>query len=271
MTRSTLFRSWFALCLLLSCSWLQAAQPETGDMHRTYHFAPTGEEMPYRVYVPTTWDGKESLPIILMLHGAGSNENSYMDMADGMLPKLAEQHGYIVVSPNGRGPLGAYGNPLRLPAVFGESAIAAEQRAAVTPDRQRTLDLSELEVITALEVVTEAFGADRTRTFLMGHSMGSGGVWHLAERYPQRWAAIAPMSGPFLDKEIYPFDALRRIPLVLTEGRGATPSLEGSRALERFLREDGGFIFEYVEVDGDHGGMIPQVWPDIFRFFDRYR
>ena len=131
-------------------------------------------------------------------------------MADGLLGKLAEKHGYIVVSPLGFTPLGAYGNPLRLPAVFGESEAAAAQRAAVTPARRRELDLSELEVITALEIVTEEYGADRSRTFLAGHSMGSGGAWHLAARYPERWRAVAPMSGPFIDKESYPFDRYPR-------------------------------------------------------------
>src|SRR4029078_3625845 len=146
--------------------------------------------MPLRVFVPPTWDDKAALPIILMLHGAGANENTYMDQAGGLLPKLAAQYGYIVVAPMGFAPLGAYGNPLRLPAVFGENAAAATQRAAVTPSRQRELNLSELEVMTALEVVTEEEGADRSRTFLVGHSMGSGGVWHLAARYPDRWRAV---------------------------------------------------------------------------------
>ena len=100
----------------------------TGDQRRQYHFAPTGQQMPLRVFVPATWDGKTSLPIILMLHGAGANESTYMDQADGLLPRLAAQHGYIVVSPVGFSPLGAYGNPLRLPAVFGENAAAASQR-----------------------------------------------------------------------------------------------------------------------------------------------
>jgi poly(3-hydroxybutyrate) depolymerase len=240
----------------------------TGNQHRDYVFSPTGQRMPYRVYVPTTWDGKASLPILLMLHGAGANENTYMDQANGLLMKLAEQHGFIVVSPIGFTPLGAYGNPLRLPAVFGQTAAAASQRAAVTPVRQRELDLSELEVITALEVVTEEYGADRTRTFLAGHSMGSGGVWHLAARYPERWRAVAPMSGPFVDAATYPFDRIKRLPIFMTEGTGAMPSLEGSRAMARFLRE-GGFAFDYLEVDGDHGGMVPMVWPRIFEFFAR--
>jgi pimeloyl-ACP methyl ester carboxylesterase len=182
--------------------------------------------------------------------------------------KLAEQHGYIVVSPLGFSPLGAYGNPLRLPAVFGQSAAAASQRAAVTPARQRELNLSELEVMTALEIVTEEYGADRSRTYLAGHSMGSGGAWHLAARYPERWRAVAPMSGPFVDEATYPFDRIKRLPIFMTEGTGATPSLDGSRVLARYMRERG-FAFEYLEVDGNHGSMVPMVWPRIFEFFNR--
>jgi predicted peptidase len=258
--------------IVLAVAWLGsvAAQtpPPTGDQHRRYLFAPTDTELPYRVYVPSTWDGQRSLPIVLFLHGAGANESTYLDMADGQLRTLAEQHGYIVVSPLGFTPLGAYGNPLRLPAVFGESAAAAAQRAAVTPQRRRELALSELEVITVLEIVTEEYGADRSRTFLAGHSMGSGGAWHLAARYPERWRAVAPMSGPFIDRETYPFDRVRALPLFVTEGTGATPSLAGSRALAEFMRA-GGFDFEYLEVDGNHGSMVPMVWPAIFDFFDR--
>lgn len=242
----------------------------TGDQRRQYHFAPTGQQMPLRVFVPPAWDGKTSLPIILMLHGAGANENTYMDQADGLLPKLAAQHGYIVVSPIGFSPLGAYGNPLRLPAVFGENAAAESQRAAVTPERRRELALSELEVMTALELVTEEYGADRSRTFLAGHSMGSGGAWHLAARYPERWRAVAPMSGPFVDAATYPFDRIRRLPIFMTEGTGATPSLEGSRALARYMR-GGDFVFEYLEVDGNHGSMVPMVWPRVFEFFNRHK
>jgi len=263
-------------CLIvLTVAWLvagsataQTTRAPIGDQHRTYVFAPTGAEMPYRIYVPSSWDGERSLPILLFLHGAGANESSYLDIADGLLGKLAEQHGYIVVSPLGFTPLGAYGNPLRLPAVFGESETAAKQRAAVTPERRRELDLSELEVITALEIVTEEYRADRSRMFLAGHSMGSGGVWHLAARYPERWRAVAPMSGPFIDKESYPFDIIRELPIFMTEGTGATPSLAGSRALAEFMRS-GNFDFDYLEVDGNHGSMVPMVWPAIFDFFDR--
>lgn len=260
---------WLAVLLSVFATAVPAGQaPATGDQQRQYVFAPTGQTLPYRIFVPSNWDGKASLPILLFLHGAGANERTYLDMADGQVRKLAEQHGYIVVSPLGFSPMGAFGNPLRLPAVFGQDAAADAQLAAVTPQRRRELALSELDVITVLELVTEEYGADRSRTYLAGHSMGSGGAWHLAARYPERWRAIAPMSGPFIDARSYPFERLREVPILITEGTGATPSLAGSRALAGFLREQGGFRFEYLEVDGDHGSMVPMVWPRVFAFFD---
>lgn len=265
--RAVIVATLMALALLGATSSVIAQLP-TGDVHERYVFPATGEEVPYRVYVPHSWEAGKALPVILMLHGAGANENSYLDMTDGLLTKLAEQHGYIVVSPLGHTPLGAYGNPLRLPAVFGQDATAAEQIAAVTPERARILALSELDVINVLERVVERYGADRTRVFLAGHSMGSGGVWHLAARYPERWRAIAPMSGPFIDAASYSFERIRPLPIFMTEGTGATPSLEGSRALSRYLQAQG-FRFDYLEVDGDHGGMVPMVWPAIFDFFNR--
>jgi predicted peptidase len=239
----------------------------TGDQQRQHLFSPTGQTIPYRLYVPTSWDGKSALPVVLFLHGAGANERTYLDTAEGLVRKLAEQHGYIVVSPLGFTPMGAYGNPLRLPAVFGESETASTQRAAVTPQRQRELTLSELEVMTVLEIVTEEYGADRTRTFLAGHSMGSGGTWHLAARYPERWRAVAPMSGPFVDAKTYPFELIRKLPILMTEGTKADPSLVGSRAMSKYLRENK-FDVEYLEVDGNHGSMVPMVWPRVFAYFD---
>ncbi len=256
----------FAVCGSISAQ-AQSPTASTGDHHRSYVFPPTGELLPYRYYVPTSWDGESALPLVLFLHGAGADENAYLDMSDGLLVSLAEEHGYILVSPLGYSPLGAYGNPLRLPAVFGESDVAATQRDNVTAARQRELEFSELDVMTVLGIVTERYGADRTRTFLAGHSMGSGGVWHLAARYPERWRAIAPMSGPFIDAERYPFELIRSLPILMTEGTGAEPSLAGSRALSEYMSA-GDFDFRYLEVDGDHGGMVPMVWPAIFEFFD---
>jgi predicted peptidase len=239
-----------------------------GDRHRKYNFPAANADMPYRLYVPTSWDGKSQLPLVLILHGAGSDENWYVDANDKQLVHLAEQYGYILVSPLGYTRMGAYGTPLRLPAVFGNPEIAAKQRAAVSAEQERTLELSEKDVINVLEIVLNEYPVDRSSMFLTGHSMGSGGTWYLGAKYAQYWAAIAPMSGPFVDESNYPWDNIRKMPIFMTEGTGATPSLVGSKAMLAWMKERG-FKIEYMEVNADHGGMIPLVLPSIFNFFDR--
>jgi len=241
-----------------------------GDLHRKYHFAAANTGMPYRLYIPTSWDGKSQLPLAVMLHGAGSDENRYLDANDKQLIRLAEQHGYILVSPLGYTRMGAYGTPLRLPAVFGNPEIAAKQRAAVSAEQERTLELSEKDVINVLEIVLNEYPVDRSSMFLMGHSMGSGGTWYLGAKYAGYWAAIAPMSGPFIDETNYPWDSIRKMPIFLTEGTGATPSLVGSKAMFVWMKGRG-FKIEYMEVNADHGRMIPLVLPSVFDFFDRCR
>jgi predicted peptidase len=241
-----------------------------GDLHRKYHFPAANADMPYRLYVPTSWDGKSQLPLVVILHGAGADENMYVDLNDKQLIRLAEQHGYILVSPLGYTRMGAYGTPLRLPAVFGNPEIAEKQRAAVSAEQERTLELSEKDVINVLEIMLNEYPVDRSSMFLTGHSMGSGGTWYLGAKYAQYWAAIAPMSGPFVDEANYPWDNIRKMPVFMTEGTGATPSLVGSKAMLAWMKERS-FKIEYMEVNADHGGMIPLVLPSIFNFFDRCR
>ncbi len=242
----------------------------TGDQRRAYKFPGTGVEIPYRIYVPSTWDGKSKLPLVVFLHGGGSDENSYLEANAGQLLNLAEKHGYLLVSPLGYSRSGAYGTCLRLPAVFGQPEEAAKIMAAVTKEKEQILELSEKDVINVIEIVLNEYPVDRSGMFLAGHSMGSGGTWYLGAKYPEYWSALAPMSGPFVEKDLYPWDRIRNMPVFMTEGTGAKPSLEGSRQMSKWMKEQR-FKLEYKEVDADHGGMVPLVLPDVFDFFDRCR
>jgi predicted esterase len=243
-----------------------------GDQHRAYDFPDAAiKDMPYRLYVPTTWDGHSKLSLIVMLHGAGSDENLYLDSHNQQLLHLAEQHGYLLVSPLGYSRFGAYGTPLKLPAVFGQpEAVFARQRASVTPQAKRSLQLSEKDVINVLEIVLNEYPVDRSSVFLMGHSMGAGGTWYLGAKYSQLWRAIAPMSGPFVDEENYPWYRIKQMPIMMSEGTLALPSVMGSYAMRDWMIAHH-FDLEYLQVDADHGGMVPLVLPAVFDFFDRYR
>jgi predicted peptidase len=241
-----------------------------GDQRRTYRFPGTNAELAYRIYVPMTWDGKVQLPLIVMLHGAGSNESMYLDQNNKQLLKLAEQHGYVLVSPLGYSPMGAYGTCLRLPAVFGQAEAATQQRTTACVENAKSLEQSEQDVINVIEMALNEYPIDRASMFLMGHSMGSGGTWYLGAKYAAYWAAIAPMSGPFVEQSTYPWERIRKMPIFMTEGTGATPSLAGSRAMQDWMKSNG-FKLEYMEVDANHPGMVPLVLPGIFDFFDRVR
>lgn len=235
-----------------------------GDQHRSYRFAAAGTDLPYRLCVPSAWNGSDRLPLVMFLHGAGNDESSYLDQNDGQMVKLAEAHHVILVSPLGA--QSAYGTFIRLPAVFDEQAEADKLLAQVTDQSRRANELSEKDVINVLELVLNEYPVDTSRIFLTGHSMGSGGTWYLGGKYANYWRALAPMSGPFVLKQGYPWETVLNMPVFITEGTN-TSSTTSSRLLRDWMRQQHGQV-AFKEVAADHPGMVPLVLPDVFAFFD---
>ncbi|MBK8393320.1 MAG: hypothetical protein IPL23_30410 [Saprospiraceae bacterium] len=240
-----------------------------GNLKRSYIFAETGQKMPYRLYVPSAYKPGKT-PLVIVLHGGGGSENSLVENNNKISLLLAEKYGFIVLSPLGFSPLGAYGTPLRLPAVYGKPDEQAKQKTAFATDttRQKLLALSEKEVLTALEIVMQEYQPDPKNIFLAGHSMGSGGTWYLGAKYADKWKAIAPMSGPFIDESTYPWSNLKTTPIFMSEGTGATPSLESSRLLYNYLKKEH-FNIQYKEVEANHGEMTSLIFPSVFDFFNK--
>lgn len=236
-----------------------------GDQRRSYYFPDANAQVGYRLVVPNSWDGVSALPLVVFLHGAGNDENSYVDQNNRQMARLAEQHGFVLLSALGYG--GAYGTMIRLPAVFGQPEEAAKMLASITSERRAAEALSERDVINVIELVRGEYPINDKAMFLTGHSMGSGGTWYIGGKYSSYWAGLAPMSGPFVQALGYPWENLSTMPLLVTEGTGATPSLAGSRVLRDWLKARD-FDVTYKEVNADHGGMVPLVLPDVFQFFD---
>lgn len=240
-----------------------------GNLKRSYFFAEAGQKMPYRLYVPTNYQAGKT-PLIVLLHGGGGNENSLVERSNKISLLLAEKYGFIVLSPLGFSPLGAYGTPLRLPAVYGKPDEQTKQKTTFATDttRQKILALSEKEVLRVLEIVMKEYQPDPKNIFLAGHSMGSGGTWYLGAKYAEKWKAIAPMSGPFIDESTYPWANLKTKPIFMSEGTGATPSLESSRLLAKYLEKEH-FNVQYKEVEANHGEMTSLIFPSVFDFFHK--
>jgi len=237
-----------------------------GDQKKFYHFPDANTDVPYRVCVPSNWDGKSKLPMVLFLHGGWNDESSYLDQNDKQLVKLADQYGFLLVSPLGY--KGAYGNSLLLPAVFGQPEAAKKILSERTAQRDSANIFSEKDVINVIELVLNEYPVDRKNMYLIGHSMGSGGTWYLGAKYGNYWKALAPMSGPFVQESTYPWERIRKMSIFISEGTKALASLEGSRQMADWMKKEG-FNIEYKEVDADHPGMVPLILPDVFEFFKR--
>jgi predicted peptidase len=235
-----------------------------GDQKRYYHFPDANTDVPYRVCVPSNWDGKSKLPMVLFLHGGWNDESSYLDQNDKQLVKLADQYGFLLVSPLGY--KGAYGNSLLLPAVFGQPEAAKKILSERTAKRDSANILSEKDVINVIELVLNEYPVDRKNMYFTGHSMGSGGTWYLGAKYSNYWKALAPMSGPFVQESTYPWERIRKMAIFMSEGTKAPASLEGSRQMTDWMKKNG-FNIKYKEVDADHPGMVPLILPDVFEFF----
>lgn len=120
----------------------------------------------YLLYLPKDY-GKEkgkTFPLMLFLHGSGERGSDVQKVALHGPPKLAaagKEFPFIIVSPQ-------------------------------CPDGQ-WWDVQVLKSL--LDDIESKYSVDKDRVYLTGLSMGGFGTWEMATRYPNLFAAIAPICG----------------------------------------------------------------------------
>jgi predicted peptidase len=153
-----------ALCLLGAA----AIAAETGQHAQTMR-KQVEVTVNYQLYLPADY-GKEQgkkWPLILFLHGAGERGDDINQVKKHGPPKLLDAKtdlpvaNFIVVSP--QCPANKWWEPR--------------------------------DVITLLDEVGQKYDVDPDRVYLTGLSMGGFGTWETASRFPERFAAIAPICG----------------------------------------------------------------------------
>ncbi|KAA0960944.1 prolyl oligopeptidase family serine peptidase [Microbacterium sp. ANT_H45B] len=150
-------------------------------MRRSRHITPTvrcsdvrdGEQTPadtlrYLIHLPEDYDADPDRrwPLVLFLHGAGERGSELDLAAVHGPPKLADaghEFPFVLVTPQ------------------------------CPESSQWIAELSTLSGL--LDEVMEAHRIDPARVAVTGLSMGGYGTWSLAVRYPDRFAAIAPICG----------------------------------------------------------------------------
>jgi predicted esterase len=211
----------------------------TGDLRLAYTSAVDGERVPFRILVPAGGDAAAPRPLVVALHGAGGDENAFMERYQGLYKKEAEARGYLAVTVNGRGPYSGY-------------------RGA-----------AERDVLDVTDLVQRLWPVDHDRVYLMGHSMGGMGTVLVGFDHAERFAALAPIAGFGQASQLA---KAPRMPLFLGQGdRDALVPVEGARAFHQAAKTEGRDV-EYVEKAGtDHLLIVDQVMADVFDFFDAHR
>jgi len=195
----------------------------------THHSRIDGSVQPMTLLVPPRDDPQRTYPLVVALHGA---KGCLIGHAFSVKPD------FIIVAPHGRGQTGYR-------------------------------DFGEVDIFEAIHEVRKRYRIDEDRIYLTGHSMGGGGTFRLAVRYPHLWAGIAPMASA----GARPFEWLRNllhIPTLFYHGsEDEVVPVQMARKAADYIRRLG-YNFRYEEVEGK-----PHWWgvdfPEMFAFFARHR
>jgi pimeloyl-ACP methyl ester carboxylesterase len=122
--------------------------------------------------------------------------------------------------------------------------------------------------LNVLDLMRKGFNGDERRTYLMGHSMGGAGTFHLAVKYPEQWAAIAVQAPAAFSLDPNSLAKIRTMPVMVIHGDLDTVvPVTLSRAWVEVMKSLN-MSYRYVEVaGGDHGSVISGSMSDIFAFF----
>lgn len=219
------------ICLVLAAE-ASIAQVRSGPQVVTFFSLIDDTDQPYALYVPKNFDAQKKYPLVMSLHGAGSNHRLNLKRVFGKGNKPGETDAeatryfpefrdvdYLVVSPLARGTMGYQG-------------------------------IAETDVYAVLEDVKKRFLVDKDRIYLTGLSMGGGGTLWLGLTRPDLWAAIAPVCpAPPVGIEDLGGNALN-YPVKIFQG-DADPLVRPERTREWVKRfKDSGVQTEYVEYPG---------------------
>jgi len=241
---------------------------------RMYHFEDTNEELPYSLYVSSKVTKDKKAPLVVTLHGLGATQTIMMTSA---AVDLAEEGGYILVSPLGYNTGGWYGSPvLSRGGGRGNGKGAAPGAPAAPPPPANLGELSEKDVMNVIGMVRKEFNVDDKRMYLMGHSMGGAGTLFLGSKYASMWAAIGAEAPADFSMNNNRQEILQKmkdvnLPVIIVQGDmdEAVP-VTNTRMWVDTMKEMQ-LNYEYVEQPGiSHGPVIQTGLKPIYEFFAKH-
>ena len=169
------------LVLMVVCGALPAAAADKidGFLGRTYK--KSGQTMPYRLFIPPSYNSKNKYPLILWLHGAGSlGKDNKMQISEWSIPGT-----HIWTKPE---------NQAKYPTFVVAPQCPPEEDCWDAPDAN-ALGKELLIVLDILNSLQKEFSIDPQRLYVAGQSMGGFGTWSLITKRPEIFAAALPLCG----------------------------------------------------------------------------
>lgn len=192
----------------------RSAQPTLTATQRrveecTYRFPEANADMPYTLFVPSSYNPRTPMPLVVDLHGLNITPLQQI-LFDGTTD-FAETYGFIVLAPMGYSVSGGWGGRAGPPL----------ETAGMKPGgtlHYSASELSELDAVTELKLVREKYTIDGDRIFLMGHSMGGAGTYYLGGKYNDIWAGLAPIAGAGGIADSVAAERYKAIPILIMHG-----------------------------------------------------
>ena len=189
---------------------------------------------PYRIFVPEA--AGENLPLVLYLHGAGSNgsDNRRQVMGNSFIKLLLSEEGRA-----------------QYPCIL----LAPQCPEGMGWVRQPWGPGIAEDLMGMLEQVCAKYPVDRSRIYITGVSMGGFGTWGMLRAYPDYFAAAVPVCGGWdLDDDVERAPAMKDVPIWAFHGALDTAvPVARSRDMVKALESVDGNV-KYTEYpDGGHG------------------
>ena len=246
----------------------RSAQPKlTASQQRilecTYRLPEANADLPYTLFIPSTYDARKPSPLIVDLHGLSITPLQQI-LFDGTAD-LAERYGFIIVAPMGFNTGGWWGS--RAGNMVDTSATKPGSTTHYSVG-----ELSEIDAMTLLKSIREKYTIDNNRIYLMGHSMGGAGTYYLGAKYNDIWAGIAPISGANGIPDQATAERYKKIPVLLMHGDKDTIVPPATSRRAAMLLQTVGAQHLYLEFPGkDHEFWIrrgAENMEKVFLFFN---
>jgi predicted peptidase len=205
-----------------------------------------GHKMTYYLYVPAYYNPQQKYPLVLLLHGGGERGKSKSTAAQNRQLLLSQPYVQIWEQPIIQDHWPSF---IVVPQIIGGTDRWVNVPAHVSSYKMQAEPSTSLmmakEIVDAVQ--KQYSDIDANRLYITGISMGGFGVWDAIERWPNYFAAAAPVSGAGDPSKAA---VLKQLPIWDFHGtKDTTVPVSGSRDMIAAIKAAGGHP-HYTEFPG---------------------